>query len=184
MKFLIASDLHGSYKYCRLLLERFEKEGADHLILLGDIYYHGPRNSLPEEYNPQKVAELLNAIVKKLTVIKGNCDSDVDTLISDFEFLPSVMLISEGATLFLTHGDKYHKDNPPKNIGDALIYGHYHVGFIEKRENFIAANPGSASLPKESSARGYILLDGKKLFLKDLEGNILDSIEIGDEYDS
>lgn len=179
MKFLFASDLHGSAKYCRLLVGKFRDEGADHMILLGDIYNHGPRNPLPEEYNPPKVAGLLNGIVNNLTVIKGNCDSDVDTLISDFEFVPSVQLISEGARLFLTHGDKYNKDNLPKNAGDALIYGHYHIGFIERLNGCVIANPGSVSLPKDGSKRGYLLLDGRKLYLKDFEGNILGSIEIG-----
>ena len=62
MKFLVASDLHGSAFYTDKLLERFREENADKLILLGDIYNHGPRNPLPEEYNPQKVASMLNSI--------------------------------------------------------------------------------------------------------------------------
>ncbi|NLK17177.1 MAG: phosphodiesterase [Clostridiales bacterium] len=178
MKFLIASDLHGSGYYCRLLLDKFSEEGADHLILLGDIYYHGPRNPLPAEYNPQKVAGLLNGIVDRLTVIKGNCDSDVDTLVSDFDFVPSVQLVVDGARLFLTHGDKYDKDNLPKNAVDALIYGHYHVGFIEKRGSLVIANPGSAALPKDGRP-SYLLLDGRKLYLKDFKGNVVDFAEIG-----
>lgn len=178
MKFVIASDLHGSYHYCRLLLDKFKEEGADHLILLGDIYYHGPRNPLPAEYNPAKVAGLLNGITDRLTVVKGNCDSDVDTLVSDFEFVPHVLLISGGAKLFLTHGDKYHKENLPKNAGDALIYGHFHVGFIEKKSKMVIANPGSVSLPKDGRP-SYLLLEGTKLCLKDFEGNVVDFAEIG-----
>ena len=52
MKLLIASDLHGSAFYTEKLLERYAKEGAERLILLGDILYHGPRNDLPERYAP------------------------------------------------------------------------------------------------------------------------------------
>lgn len=55
MKFLIASDLHGSLESTKLLLQAFEKEKADKLILLGDIYNHGPRNPLPNGYNPLEV---------------------------------------------------------------------------------------------------------------------------------
>ena len=33
MKLLIASDIHGSAKYCRLLLEAYEREKADRLFL-------------------------------------------------------------------------------------------------------------------------------------------------------
>ena len=47
MKLMIASDLHGSAKYCRLLLEALNRENPDKLLLLGDLLYHGPRNDLP-----------------------------------------------------------------------------------------------------------------------------------------
>ena len=53
MKWMIASDLHGSAYYCRKMLEAFERERADRLFLLGDLLYHGPRNDLPREYAPQ-----------------------------------------------------------------------------------------------------------------------------------
>ena len=61
MKLMIASDLHGSAHWCRKLLDAFDREGADRLLLLGDLLYHGPRNPLPEGYAPMEVAELLNA---------------------------------------------------------------------------------------------------------------------------
>ena len=61
MKLLIASDIHGSASCCLRLLDRFDAEGADRLLLLGDILYHGPRNDLPEEYAPKKVIAMLNA---------------------------------------------------------------------------------------------------------------------------
>ena len=54
MKYFIASDIHGSAYYCRRLLEAYEREGADRLVLLGDILYHGPRNDLPKDYNPDR----------------------------------------------------------------------------------------------------------------------------------
>ena len=60
MKFLIASDIHGSAYYCEKLVERFKEEKADRLLLLGDILYHGPRNDLPKDYAPKKVIEMLN----------------------------------------------------------------------------------------------------------------------------
>ena len=55
MKFLIASDIHGSAYYCEQLLQAFEREQAARLLLLGDILYHGPRNDLPRDYAPKKV---------------------------------------------------------------------------------------------------------------------------------
>ena len=53
MKWLIASDLHGSAYYCRQLLAAYDREGADRMLLLGDLLYHGPRNDLPREYDPK-----------------------------------------------------------------------------------------------------------------------------------
>ncbi len=47
MKLMIASDIHGSAYYCRKMMEAYDREQADKLLLLGDILYHGPRNDLP-----------------------------------------------------------------------------------------------------------------------------------------
>ena len=72
MKIMIASDIHGSAYWCRKLLEAREREQPNKLLLLGDILYHGPRNPLPDEYAPAKVAEMLNAISKlKPQALKG-----------------------------------------------------------------------------------------------------------------
>ena len=61
MKLLIASDIHGAAGYCRDLLAAWDREGADRLLLLGDLLYHGPRNDLPPDYAPKVVIALLNA---------------------------------------------------------------------------------------------------------------------------
>ena len=74
MKWMIASDIHGSAYYCRKLLEAYEKEEAERLLLLGDILYHGPRNDLPEGYAPKEVIELLNARKNDIYCVRGNCD--------------------------------------------------------------------------------------------------------------
>ena len=55
MKWMIASDIHGSAYYCEKALCRtfLTGKGADRLLLLGDLLYHGPRNDLPEGYAPE-----------------------------------------------------------------------------------------------------------------------------------
>lgn len=178
MKFIIASDVHGSSFHLKKLLERFEIEKGDKLILLGDIYNHGPRNPLPEEYAPMSVSEMLNGIKDKLIVIKGNCDSAVDTMISEFSFLDSAVLAVGDKTVFLTHGHVFNKDSKPQTKFDAVIYGHFHTGFIEKIEDTVFANAGSISLPKNQTKNSYITLEESKLILKDLEGKVIDQIEI------
>lgn len=176
MKFLIASDIHGSKYYMEKVVCAFESENADKLVLLGDIYNHGPRNPLPENYNPMQVAEILNGIKEKLLVIKGNCDSQVDTLISDFSFIEDVVLVSGDKTVFCTHGHVYNKDAMPKTKFDAVVYGHFHTGFIEKMGDTVVANAGSVSLPKDGTANSYLILDDGKLILKNFAGEIIKQI--------
>ena len=60
MKLMFASDIHGSAFYCRRMLELYKNSGAERLVLLGDILYHGPRNDLPREYAPKAVIAMLN----------------------------------------------------------------------------------------------------------------------------
>lgn len=173
MKYMIASDLHGSAFYARRLAEIFAAEKADMLVLLGDIYNHGPRNPLPEEYAPLKVAEVLNGLADRLLVVKGNCDSDVDTLISDFEFVSEAVLSDGGKRVFLQHGDRFSIEHLPKNCGSGFFYGHYHTGFIKRMGDVLVANPGSVSLPKQDTARGYLLLENGTVTLKELGGAVL-----------
>ena len=173
MKILIASDIHGSAYYMQKVKERFVAEKADKLLLLGDIYNHGPRNPFPKDYAPQEVAAILNGLKDRLIVVKGNCDSEVDTLISEFDFIEDCCIITEGKTVFCTHGHMYNKDNLPATRYDAIIYGHFHTGFIERVNGVIVANAGSVSLPKNDTPRSYILLDGNKLTLKTLDGEMI-----------
>ena len=46
MKLFIASDIHGSKYYAEKIKEMYNQENSDKIILLGEVYYHGPRNPL------------------------------------------------------------------------------------------------------------------------------------------
>lgn len=174
MKIFIASDVHGSSAYAKKTVERFVEEKAELLVLLGDIYNHGPRNPFPKQYNPKEVADILNGIKDKLIVIKGNCDSQVDTLISEFDFIEDMCVISGGKKILLTHGHVYNKDNLPATKFDAIIYGHFHTGFIERKGQTVVANTGSVSLPKNDTPNSYIILEEGEITLKDLQGKEID----------
>ena len=87
MKWMIASDLHGSAFYCKKMIKAFERERADRLLLLGDLLYHGPRNDLPEGYAPKEVIPLLNGLKPALLCVRGNCDAEVDQMVLDFPIL-------------------------------------------------------------------------------------------------
>ena len=178
MKFLIASDIHGSSYFVNAVIKKAKEENADKIILLGDIYNHGPRNPLPEEYSPMEVAKIFNGINDKLLVVKGNCDSEVDTMISEFDFVGHLCLAVGNKTVFLTHGHVYNKDKMPKTKFEAIIYGHFHTGFIERKGDIIIANTGSTSLPKNDTPNSYMVLENKTLTLKDFENNVIKSIEL------
>ncbi|MBO5714280.1 MAG: phosphodiesterase, partial [Clostridia bacterium] len=137
-----------------------------------------PRNPLPEEYAPMTVSELLNGIKDKLIVVKGNCDSQVDTLISEFDFIEDLLVISGEKKVLLTHGHVFNKDNLPKTKVDAIIYGHFHTGFIEDKDGVVVANAGSISLPKNNTENSYIILENGTITLKNLDGKDLQTRKI------
>ena len=178
MKIVIASDIHGSSYYAQKLKEIFIREQGQLLVLLGDIYNHGPRNPFPKDYAPMQVAEVLNSLKDRLLVIKGNCDSEVDTLISEFDFSEFSQIFADGLKITLTHGHKFNKDNMPTNAGDVMCYGHFHTGFIDKVGDTVVANAGSLSLPKDGTAHSYLTIQDNIITLKDVDGNIIDSKKI------
>lgn len=172
MKFLIASDIHGSAYYCEKLLVAFERERADKMILLGDILYHGPRNDLPKDYAPKKVISMLNHLKDRLLCVRGNCDTEVDQMVLDFPILADYALLCAGEkTVFITHGHNFNTQNlPPMSDGDLLLHGHTHVPKCEKYGNITYLNPGSVSIPKEDSPNSYMTLENGLFVWKDLNG--------------
>lgn len=176
MKLMIASDIHGSALYCGQLLEAMDREQPDRLLLLGDILYHGPRNDLPEEYDPKTVIAMLNARKQDLVCVRGNCDTEVDQMVLDFPIMADYcLLMTENRMIFATHGHHYNLGQlPALHPGDILLHGHTHVpawqAFGQDNRYF---NPGSVSIPKESSARGYMMLEAARAVWKDLTGNLL-----------
>ncbi len=174
MKLMIASDIHGSEFYCEKLLEAYKDEKADRLLLLGDILYHGPRNDLPEGYAPKKVIELLNAMKNELLCVRGNCDTEVDQMVLDFPILADYAVIPVGSKLmYVTHGHNFNEGNlPPMADGDILLHGHTHVPKCTEHESHVYLNPGSVSIPKEDSWRGYMLLENGIFIWKDFNGTV------------
>ena len=173
MKYLVISDIHGSYYYAKNIEEIYNKENPDKIILLGDLYYHGPRNPLTEEYNPMEVSNLLKNLKDKILCTRGNCDADVEEMISEFEFNDNIELDINGKKFFFTHGHKFNIDNIPNNV-DVLVYGHFHTGFIKEKDGVICENSGSISLPKDGTKNSYLIINDNEIILKDVESNIID----------
>lgn len=180
MKLLIASDIHGSARFCRDLLAAWDREQPDRVLLLGDLLYHGPRNDLPEQYAPKEVLALLNARKQDLLCVRGNCDTEVDQMVLDFPILADyALLLWEGLRLYATHGHVYNASRlPPLQSGDILLHGHTHIPAWDQAEGRWILNPGSVSIPKENTPHSYMVLEGGVFLWKSLDGEIYHSLSI------
>ena len=176
MKLLIVSDIHGSGYYADKIKKLVEEEKPDKLILLGDLYYHGPRNPLTLEYAPKEVADILNSHKDTILAVRGNCDAEVDQMISEFKIEENIRLEIGGKKFFFTHGHKYNIDFWPNEEFDVLVYGHFHTGFIKEKDGKLFVNSGSISLPKNNTKNSYLIIDDNNVILKDVDGNVIDKI--------
>ena len=162
MKLLIASDIHGSAFWCSKLMEVMEEFNPDHLILLGDLLYHGPRNDLPKDYAPKQVIPMLSKHADKIIAVRGNCEAEVDQMVLPFPCMADFsQLITDGKVLYLTHGHHHSPDNlPPLKEGSIFLSGHTHVKLDEVRKGIRCLNPGSVSIPKDGSHSCLLYEDG------------------------
>lgn len=172
---MIASDIHGSAYYCEKMMQAFNREKADKLVLLGDLLYHGPRNDLPRDYDPKAVIKMLSEKTDKILCVRGNCDSEVDQMVLTFPIMADYGILCEcGKTLYFTHGHKINTKSPlPISKGDILLHGHTHVPAWEEFGNDnLYLNPGSVSIPKENSPNGYMIFENGVFLWKDLDGRV------------
>ena len=180
-KWLIASDIHGDYECAKALAERYEASGADRLILLGDLLYHGPRNDLPAGYAPKKVISLLNEMKKEILTVRGNCDTEVDQMVLEFPILADYAYLSvDRLSIFATHGHTHNLKNlPALRAGEILLHGHTHVPTVEAfGENNLYINPGSTSIPKENSPKSYLVYENGVFTFCDLFGEAYRTYEV------
>ena len=168
---MIASDIHGSAYYCKKLIEAYQNEKPDKLIILGDVLYHGPRNDLPREYAPKQVITMLNDMKENLLCIRGNCDTEVDQMVLEFPVLADYgVLFVDNKSIYLTHGHKYNEGNPlPVTKGSIMMNGHTHVPKYVEYDNYTFINPGSVSIPKENSPHSYVIIERGECVFKNVE---------------
>jgi putative phosphoesterase len=180
MKLMIASDIHGCAPACRRLLEIFENSGAERLILLGDILYHGPRNDLPEGYAPKEVIALLTPYADRLFCVRGNCDTEVDQMVLPFPILAeTALLFVDGVTWFAAHGHRTGAnpsagDLPKLPAGSIVLSGHTHIPTLDRTaDGLLLVNPGSASIPKGGFAPSYAMYEEGVFSVISLDGEII-----------
>lgn len=172
MKILIASDIHGSFYYAKKLMDIYNNEAFDKLLILGDILYHGPRNDLPKDYSPKQVITLLNNISKDIIAVRGNCDAEVDQMVLNFDILSDhTTLFIDNKVFYLTHG---HHTLPSLNKNDILLTGHTHIPLYEKLDVEVHhLNPGSISIPKGGFKNSYMIYENNKFTVYDFDQNII-----------
>jgi putative phosphoesterase len=182
MKLLIASDIHGDLAAAEAILSLFYKESCDKILLLGDILYHGPRNDLPDSYNPKEVIKLLNENRSSILAVRGNCDTEVDQMVLDFPITSDTAIVYDGEsdlTLFMSHGHKFSPENlPPLSARTVFLYGHTHVKKIEKVGEIVCLNPGSVTLPKMNNPKTYATYERGKFEIKTLDGVVCDTLSL------
>ncbi|MFR5602300.1 MAG: phosphodiesterase [Lachnospiraceae bacterium] len=180
MKYMFASDIHGSAYYCRKMLEKFTQSGAERLILLGDILYHGPRNDLPKDYAPKEVIAMLNPLKDRIYAVRGNCDTEVDQMVLEFPILADYALfVLEGKTFYATHGHIYHQDHlPPMQAGDILVHGHTHLLRADQVGDITILNPGSTSIPKGGNPATYGMLEDGVFRILTFEDEIVKELKL------
>jgi len=169
MKYLVASDIHGSAFWCARLVEQIESEAPDKVILLGDLLYHGPRNPLPEGHDPREVARMLNKYADRIIAVRGNCEAEVDQAMLDFPCMADYAVVFDGdQELFCTHGHLFDSDHlPPMSKDACFVSGHTHVQVNEVKDGHRFVNPGSVSLPKDG-IHGYAVYQDGAFELKSL----------------
>jgi putative phosphoesterase len=166
MRIVFISDIHGVPSALKAALAAADALGYDRIALLGDLLYHGPRNGVPDFYNPEEVARILNGLKDKIVAVRGNCDAEVDQLMFEFPMMGDYAVLDAGSeTFFLTHGHLWNERNlPPIGMGSVLVHGHTHVPETKALAcGLTIFNPGSVALPKGGSTRGFGYFDGSEL---------------------
>lgn len=174
----IISDTHGGAKVCEHVWNTYFKNVS--LVLhAGDVLYHGPRNPLPEGYNPQALAELFNSSKAPILFARGNCDADVDQLLLNFPLqTPYLFTQLESCRIMVHHGTGLDRQQMLEMARryrvDLFISGHTHERVLEKSDSVIFLNPGSPSLPKGDGIPSVALLENGRIKIIDAyKGTIL-----------
>lgn len=178
MKFLVCSDIHGSRRAGEYMVKLNREKNFDKIIVLGDFLYNGPRNKVPNDYDPNSLINIYNSLKEKIIAVRGNCDADVDLMVLDFKIPKMRILKVEDYTFYLTHGDDENIFNEEPNKNEIYLKGHTHLPLLFKNDNGgIVLNPGSMTFPKGKLNKSFIIIDDNDIKMYEFDYNS-DDIEI------
>lgn len=175
MKYLLVSDIHGCLPTLEQVLDFYDRNQYDMLLILGDILNYGPRNRIPEGIDPKGIVELLNKRKDSIVAVRGNCDAEVDQMLLEFPIMSDYAIIVDGGRrMFITHGHVYNEQNCPVLAHDIFVYGHTHLWKLEPAENDgIVCNLGSITFPKGGNEPTFATYDDGKMRIRRMDGSII-----------
>ena len=175
MRLLIASDIHGSLASTTKFAAKVKEMQPDMVLLLGDVLYHGPRNPLPNNYNPAEVINVLADLSPPLIAVRGNCDSEVDELVLPFHLAESSWIIDGGRKIMAIHGHQLDINGGAikSPAGAAVLSGHTHVPAAGQNDQTHFWNPGSISLPKQAFQPSFGLYEDGEFRVLTFDGQVL-----------
>ena len=178
MKYLIVSDIHGSLPALESVLDVYDREHCDMLLLLGDILNYGPRNRIPEGIDPKGIAQRLNAMKESIVAVRGNCDSEVDQMLLDFPIMSDyAVVVDEGRRMFLTHGHVYNEQHMPPCRHDMFFYGHTHVWKLCRHDGAIVCTTGPVTFTKEGRQPRFVICVGGVVTVRDMQGEVVETLK-------
>lgn len=182
MRIGIVSDTHGDVLAWQKAVNIFGQ--VDLVLHAGDVLYHGPRNRIPEGYNPGKLAESINDFKAPVLIAKGNCDADVDQLLIKTPLAqPYLFTMLNNKRILVHHGHNLLGERLEELVAgwkiDLCISGHTHIAVSTKINGCIFFNPGSCALPKGGGVASVGLWEDNTLKLIDINTNsILHTLSI------
>ncbi|MGN1066418.1 MAG: metallophosphoesterase family protein [Candidatus Fimimonas sp.] len=165
MKIVVFADIHGSVVGMETVAQIAATEKAQKVVFCGDLFGRWASNG--------QIAQIAQSIDGVLYFVRGNNDG-LDEHLLDCGMEDNVLMYHFGRKLFFTHGDRYNGWLVPPVLeqGDAVIFGHTHVGSLTVRNGLFALNVGSVARPRDGVA-SYLLLDEQGATLCKLNGEKL-----------
>lgn len=150
----VLGDTHGEWRHTIPALAALK---ADRLLHTGDHY--------------SDAQQMARALKLEVNAVLGNCD-----------FLTSgpkeEILEVAGKRIFLTHGHLYGVKKGLLNLyyrgkeaeAELVVFGHTHAWTLEKMEDILLFNPGSASRPRYNNPTiGLIIINEGKIAVQRIE---------------
>ena len=165
MKFVFASDVHGSIGALQFIVDKCISEKADRLILTGDI----------TGFTGYGIKDVLNPVRTITSAVLGNCDSERAVSVLGIPYDDYGVVRADGFNIFFSHGHRISQNNPPGVIteNDALVCGHTHIPVISKKNGFLFANPGSCARPRGGFKPSFMIYDSGCFKIFDFDGNVM-----------